>query len=40
MKFLYTRKEVEKAIHDEIVKRDTERYWEERYRAMEKEIEA
>ena len=38
MKFLYTRKEVEKAIHDEIAKRETERYWEERYRSMEKEI--
>ena len=38
MKFLYTRREVEEAVHNAIVAKEREQYMEERYHRMEKEI--
>ena len=38
MKILYTRKEVDEAIHNALVKHETEQYMEDRFKAMEKEL--
>lgn len=38
MKFLYTRREVDEAIHNALVKRETEQYMEDRFKSMEKEL--
>ena len=38
MKFLYTRREVDEAIHNAIVAKEREQYMEERYHRIEKEI--
>lgn len=38
MKFLYTRKEVDEAIHNALVKYETEQYMESRFKSIEKEL--
>lgn len=38
MKFLYTRKEVDEAIHNALVKHETEQYMESRFKSIEKEL--
>lgn len=38
MKFLYTRHELDEAIHNALVERDKQQYMEDQYRRIEKEI--